>query len=203
VEKVITYIDGFNLYFGLKSKGWKKFYWLNIYILCKNLLKPHQKLIKVKYFTSRISEPPEKRKRQTTYIEALETLPNFEIFYGKYQSNKWVCNSCGAETIRRNEKMTDVNIAVELMKDAFYDNFDSALLISADSDLKAPIVAIKEMFPGKRIVVVFPPERKSYELSKIADAYFHISRSKLAKSLFPEEVKKEDGYILKCPDKWK
>lgn len=25
--RVIAYIDGFNLYFGLKSKGWKRYYW--------------------------------------------------------------------------------------------------------------------------------------------------------------------------------
>ena len=29
-ERVIVYIDGFNLYFGLRSKGWKKYYWLNL-----------------------------------------------------------------------------------------------------------------------------------------------------------------------------
>ena len=27
-ERVIAYIDGFNLYFGLKAKGWRQFYWL-------------------------------------------------------------------------------------------------------------------------------------------------------------------------------
>lgn len=27
-RRVITYIDGFNLYFGLKSKGWKRYYWI-------------------------------------------------------------------------------------------------------------------------------------------------------------------------------
>ena len=29
-QRVITYIDGFNLYFGLKSAGWNRFYWLNL-----------------------------------------------------------------------------------------------------------------------------------------------------------------------------
>ena len=30
VERVIAYIDGFNLYFGLKSKGWKRYYWRDL-----------------------------------------------------------------------------------------------------------------------------------------------------------------------------
>lgn len=36
--------------------------------------------------------------------------------------------------------MTDVNIAVEMMRDAFQDRFDAALLISADSDLVASLI---------------------------------------------------------------
>jgi hypothetical protein len=42
MERVITYIDGFNLYFGLKSNGWDRFLWLNLRALSQNLLKPHQ-----------------------------------------------------------------------------------------------------------------------------------------------------------------
>src|SRR5438045_3779105 len=39
--------------------------------------------------------------------------------------------------------MTDVNVAVELLKDAFQDAFDVAILISADSDLIAPLAAVR------------------------------------------------------------
>ena len=30
MDRVIVYVDGFNLYYGLRSKGWKRFYWLDI-----------------------------------------------------------------------------------------------------------------------------------------------------------------------------
>ena len=30
MERVNAYIDGFNLYFGLKSKGWRRYYWLDL-----------------------------------------------------------------------------------------------------------------------------------------------------------------------------
>jgi hypothetical protein len=29
-QRVIAYIDGFNLYYGLKDKGWRRYYWLNL-----------------------------------------------------------------------------------------------------------------------------------------------------------------------------
>ena len=36
VERVIAYVDGFNLYFGLKSKGWQRYYWLDVPALVGN-----------------------------------------------------------------------------------------------------------------------------------------------------------------------
>lgn len=201
-QRVIIYIDGFNLYFGLREKRWKNFYWLNILKLSEKILNSAQRLIAVKYFTSRISFPPDKVKRQGTFIEALETLPTVKIYYGNYQSNKSICKKCGYSSMIPSEKMTDVNIAVEMLSDAYEDNFDSAILISADSDLIAPINTIHRLFENKRIVVAFPPARFSFALKEAASASFTIGRKKLADSLFPDEVSKADGYILTRPARW-
>jgi len=54
MSRVVAYVDGFNLYFGLRSKGWKKHYWLDLCALATTLLKPGQTLTGVHYFTSRI-----------------------------------------------------------------------------------------------------------------------------------------------------
>lgn len=203
MERVIAYIDGFNLYFGLKSKGWRRYYWLNQKLLIQNLLNKNQKLIITKYFTSRISAPPSKAKRQSDYIEALETLSEFQIFYGHYLSDFVECKRCGNMIYKPNEKMTDVNIAVELLKDAFNNAFDTAILVSADSDLLSPIKTIKELFPEKRIISVFPPDRYSFELTKVSSGYFTIGRKKIAMSQFTDEITKSDGFILRRPDHWK
>ena len=40
--RVMTYIDGFNLFFGLKSKGWRRYYWYDPRLLSEHLLKPGQ-----------------------------------------------------------------------------------------------------------------------------------------------------------------
>lgn len=202
MEKVIVYIDGFNLYFGLKSKGWQRYFWLNLVSLSENILKTDQELVVVKYFTSRVSSPPSKSQRQGKFIEALETLDNLKIYYGKYQPNAVECDRCHRIMSKPNEKMTDVNIAVEMLTDAFQNNFDSAVLISGDSDLSAPIRTIRKIFPNKRVICAFPPERFSFELSKIVHAYFTIGRKKFAESLFPDKVTKNNGFILEVPGKW-
>lgn len=39
--------------------------------------------------------------------------------------------------------MTDVNIAIQLLGDAFDDKFDVALVISGDSDLTTPVRRVR------------------------------------------------------------
>ena len=202
-ERVVAYIDGFNLYFGLKSAGWKRYYWLNLQLLAKNLLKPGQDLVFTKYFTSRVSYPAEKERRQSTFLEALETLNDFRIYYGHYQSDPQRCRKCGHKVWIPNEKMTDVNIAVEMLSDAYQNLFDVALVISADSDLSPPLLAIKELFPEKRVVIAFPPQRHSAQLQRLAHGFIQIGRASIARSAFPAKVPKADGFILRRPTEWK
>ena len=87
MDRVIAYIDGFNLYFGLKSKGWRRYYWLNPRALVMNLVKPGQRLVSTKYFTARITSPandPGKQRRQNAILEAIGTLPDTRIVCGHY-----------------------------------------------------------------------------------------------------------------------
>ena len=201
-ERTIAYIDGYNLYFGLKSKGWKRYYWLDLQKLAQNLLKPRQVLCCTNYFTARVSGPPNQVKRQATYIEALETLNDFNIFYGNFQSNTKTCKKCGDIQFVPSEKMTDVNIAVEMLTDAFENKYDTAILISADSDLVGMIKSISRLFPTKKIIVAFPPDRFSFQLKSVATGSFTIGRKTLANSVFPANVTKASGFVLTKPAKW-
>jgi uncharacterized LabA/DUF88 family protein len=202
MERVIAYIDGFNLYFGLRSKGWKRFYWLNIQKVAQNLLKPGQGLVATKYFTAKVKSPPDKQRRQVRYLEALATLSDFHIYYGHYLADKITCRKCGHTYTTHHEKMTDVNIATELLTDAFQDSFDVALIISADGDLVGPVKRVKQLFSKKRVIVVFPPKRHSVALKNVSDACLHLGHAVLARSLFPDQVVKADGFVLQRPSKW-
>lgn len=204
-DRVTAYIDGFNLYFGLKSKGWRRFYWLDMRALSHSLLKPNQRLETVKYFTSRVSASPadpDQARRQNTYLEALSTLSDTSIFFGHYLAKPIRCHSCGAQWTKHDEKMTDVNIATELLVDAFQDRFDTALLVSADSDLAGPIMKMRSLFPAKRVVVVFPPDRVSERLRREANHSFTLGRSNIAQSQLPDPVLKPDGFPLRRPSTW-
>lgn len=86
-QKAIFYIDGFNLYFGLRGKNWKKHYWLDLVNFCQKFLKPHQELIEVKYFTA-IQKSKGKQDRQDLFLPANELNEKFHLFLGKYLPKK-------------------------------------------------------------------------------------------------------------------
>ncbi len=203
MKRVIAYIDGFNLYFGLRAKGWKHLYWINLYRLCERLSRHDQQIVIVKYFTARVSTPEDKRLRQNAFLEALETQKKVEIFLGKYLVHSRTCLRCGWADKVPSEKMTDVNIAVEMVSDALQNSFDTALLISADSDLVGAVMKIRKFCPEKRIVLAFPPERHSRELQKAAHASFTIGHGVLKSSQFPDEIVKPDGFTLHRPENWR
>ena len=159
----------------------------------------------VRYFTARVEhEPgdPGKQARQNTYLEALATLPAMHIHYGYFQAKPQRCHNCGAAWRAYEEKMTDVNIAVELLGDAQDDAFDSAVLVSGDGDLAGPILAVRKRYPAKRVRVAFPPSRSSVGLSNAAAAYFTIGRDVLRDSQLPAQVTRADGFVLARPPSW-
>jgi uncharacterized LabA/DUF88 family protein len=206
MQRVIAYIDGFNLYFGLKHKNWKKYYWLDLPALAHSLLKPGQQLLATHYFTARIrlrGNNHADMQRQTTYLEALAAQDSLPLHYGHYLQKKRQCRNCGAQWTDYEEKMTDVNIATQMLADAFDDRFDTALLVSADSDLTTPVQQVRQRFPAKRIVVVLPPGRQSVELTRAASGFFHIGEDKLRQSQLPTHVQRADGFMLQRPAHWK
>ena len=205
MNRVVGYIDGFNLFFGLRDSGLRRYYWLNPELLIQNLMKPWQTLAGVRYFSARISPSPgdpDKHLRQQTYLEAVETLAGVEAIYGQYLSKSRQCRACGAQWQQAEEKMTDVNIAVRLLADAMDDAFDTAMIVSADSDLVPPVEALRARFPAKRIIIASPPKRHSVRLAAAANSSFTIGRKKLQDSQLPDTITKPDGFVLARPASW-
>ncbi len=204
-NRVISYIDGFNLYYGLKSKGWKKFYWLDVVSLSKTLLKSQQTLEHCHYFTARISNSGNNNRsarRQAIWLDALDTLDDQTSHFGHYLKKPQQCRRCGSRWVINEEKMTDVNIATQLLIDAYEDKFDIALVVSGDSDLSTPIKEILHRFPSKKIIVVFPPKRHSHHLEKMATNSFVLGAAKLRQNQLPETITTQTGHKLKRPPQW-
>ena len=201
MERVIVYVDGFNMYFGLLEANLEYSKWLDLKSLVKGFMKPNQELVAIKYFTSRVNNNPYKMQKQNTYLEALETT-GIELFFGRYQLNQIDCHRCGHIWPNYNEKMTDVQIATHLIMDAYKDNYDMAMLISGDSDLVPPIRAIHDNFSKKRVFVLFPPKRHNQSVALVSKGSMTLGKKKIKDHQFPHEIAKKDGFILRKPPEW-
>jgi uncharacterized LabA/DUF88 family protein len=201
-RRIAVYVDGFNLYFGLKDAGWKRHYWLDIWQLAENLVRGGR-LCLVKYFTAHVKGNPPKQQRQQVFLQALAAhRPRLQIICGHYLLKQWQCRKCGNISQMAEEKKTDVNIATNLLGDAYEDLFDAAIVVSADSDLVPPIEMIRSLWPEKRVVVGFPPKRASKELRKVAHNTFYINEAAIRVSHLPNPVVKADGGQLSKPVGW-
>jgi uncharacterized LabA/DUF88 family protein len=203
MDRVVAYIDGFNLYFGLKVDHGRKYLWLDLQALVESLLLPDQELRGVWYFTARVRDDPDGATRQSTYVDALASYcRKVACVEGRFQEKNRSCGSCGARWVGYEEKETDVNIAAALIEDAVDDIYDTALLISGDTDLRPAIASVKRLRPGKFIVAAFPPRRYSARLAQVVDAYIRIGPDKIRNAQLPPKVVTASGVILERPGYW-
>ena len=194
------------MYHGLIDENWRKYLWLDVSAFAENLLKvvgPDHSLSRIAYFTTRIGQPPERVRRQSTYLDAIRTIPSIDVIEGRYEETPIQCNQCGRTWQRSEEKTTDIAIATEMLMDGMLNRCDSIILVSGDSD-QCP--AIEALLTNRKIDVriAFPPKRKSKHLVSIVGKRnsFKIPEWVFAKSQLPEIVVGENDVPLGRPQTW-
>jgi uncharacterized LabA/DUF88 family protein len=100
------------------------------------------------------------------------------------------------------EKRTDVNIAVYLLKLAIQDIFDTAIIITGDTDLIPAMDATMNLFPTKRIGIIFPPNRATESLKNSSSFWTKIKEKHLYRCLFPQNIRVSDSESISCPKDW-
>lgn len=202
--KTYVYIDGFNFYYGcIRNSPYR---WLDLFKFAQSML-PKNDVVRVKYFTAIVkssTKDPTKVVRQQTYLRALSTIPQIEIFLGSFQSHPVkrpkADGSGTVEVIDMKEKGSDVNLATELLVDGFTDLYDVAAVVSNDSDLVAPIRAVRTKL-GKAVGIINPHQRQSVELRISASFIKEVRTWALAQSLLPSVLHDANGEIHR-PDGW-
>lgn len=208
--RTIVYVDGFNLYFrAVRGTPYK---WLNLLPLFQNALRPENDIIKIRYFTAMVSgrSDPEMPARQQTYLRALATIPQVEIHKGKFLvSQKWAAlhnpppnlfrpNPVVVRVVKTEEKGSDVNLATWLVRDAFKDEFDVAVVVSNDTDLVEPIRIVREEV-GKPVGIICPGEQPARSLATVAAFCRFLGRTRLAAAQFPDVI---PGTTIRKPSAW-
>ena len=206
-NRSIIYIDGFNLYYGsVKNTPWK---WLDMEKYFSLLLQ-HDDIQIIKYFTAKIHGPH--KANQEDYIKALSTLNKVQIIFGlfKYKKIKCMVRNCTHQGSRvfdmPEEKRTDVNIAINIVKDAVDDKCDRLIVVSGDSDLVPAVKAVKLITPNKKVIVYIPANNRvrgaARELRKSSDSHKTLPYNLLSKAQFPDQLINSEGEIIQKPISW-
>jgi uncharacterized LabA/DUF88 family protein len=150
-----------------------------------------------------VRDQPDSEQRQRVYLEALAAHSTLvEIVEGRFQARTVTCHTCGAQRRSYEEKESDVNLAVAMVRDAVLDRFDTALLLSADADLGPAVREVHGLATGKRVIAAFPPKRRSDALRRLADGAFTIGDAKIRQAQLPGKVICATGAALERPAYW-
>lgn len=202
--RVVAYVDGFNLYHGMHQRFKRAYHWLDLEALARRLLRGTDQLEATCYFTARIRGREPARLRQVRYLEAIAAhCRSLEVVEGRFQQKTVTCFSCRGQWATHEEKESDVNMAIAIVEDAARDRYDTALIISADSDLCPAVRAVRRLRPGTHVIAAFPPRRHSDELRRIANRTVHVDRALLSRSQLPDEVVTPTGIKLSRPAYWR
>jgi uncharacterized LabA/DUF88 family protein len=217
MARFMFFIDGFNLFHSLDNTDlyanktfFRKYKWLNLKALCHSLLKKDQQINRIKYYTTIATwKSQESQAKHRNYIKALESTGLIDVSYGLFRNktkkcyhyNEIYCSLCNCKGNIPNiqEKRIDVQIAVDIIENATLNKYDTAIILSGDSDYIPAIKYIKRYCPKKQIGVAIPPGRKAQELKENADFSMNIKEHHLKTCQFNNTVQLQDGTAISSP----
>lgn len=214
--RTIVYIDAFNLYYGACRAPGRR--WLDPSALAARLL-PNDEIVGIGYFTANIKKDhsdPDAQDHQRLYHRALRTIPNLEIFLGRYISKQIrgdlvepIPGHAPRQVVKTyEEKGTDVNLATRLLVDGFNGRFESAAIISNDGDLKMPIRIVREEL-NLPVTVVNPVLHSKHRSAALSPdplppnaSFIRLSAHDVKECQFPDQLISPKGAKLVKPAAW-
>lgn len=196
--RTIVYVDGFNLFYGSLKGGPYK--WLDLCTLFAIALPTGHQLVKVKYFTARVTPLPGDKDapiRQDIYLRALRAHcgPRLDIIEGHFLTKAFRAPLTSrptkiVEVLRSEEKGSDVNLAVQLVHDAWRGVFDCAAVVSNDGDLARALKIVKQEL--KRRILLYTPGAPARKPLAILRQWSHkqldLLPADLARSQLPDPI---------------
>lgn len=164
VERVIIFIDGSNHYHivkGILSGGSLRFNFEKF----ANFLVGNRKLIAVYYYNSPLDRKKDKKAyiRQQRFFDKLQRIPNFKLVLCRMQKTK-----IDGKVIYQ-VKEDDIHLAVDMVKFAYKDVYDTAILVSSDGDFAPAVLAVKET--DKKVENIGFEIKFSYHLKQKCDKF--------------------------------
>ena len=195
------------------------FKWLDVFALFQNnVLGDDIEVTQVRYYTAfskgSSSDDPTSPHRQRRYLHALKAYrgDRIEIIYGFIARTtpylRLVNMPQGGSIVTKarvyqfTEKQTDVNLAADLISDAWRNNYKRAVVCSNDSDLVGALTAVQRDHPDVVLGLVSPARdvcHISRDLKERAAWCKTFDATHLARAQLPERI---PGTHLSRPPQW-
>lgn len=176
--KVCVFIDGSNFYKSCARNLGRTD--VNLTAFASTLVGPTRSLVRTYYYT--VVLPPDADpaaiKGQQGFLNALKKMPYLEPRFGKLVKREDECQSCHAKHERWQEKGVDMRIGVDMLSLASKNNYDVAVLVSGDGDLREAVQAVKEL--GKHVEVATFKIGRSDELVQVADVCTELTAAEMS-----------------------
>lgn len=195
---VNVYVDGFNLYHAIADLDVPALKWLDLIKLGRGLLRPGECLGQVHLFTAIVSWDAGKAQRHRAYLAAQEAV-GVLVSLSSFRKQARYCFEQDRTCKFREEKQTDVAIAVTLIRDGLAGRFDRAILVTADTDQIPTVRAFREDCPDRTLSLLLPPGRghDSRALTGLFDARerTQLTAGRLRRCLLPRTVRDPSGRV--------
>jgi len=171
-ERVSIFIDGSNLYNNLKEYSIK----VNFEEIIKKL-ENKRKVMNIFYYTALLDKAYnlEKYEKHKKFLEKIKQIPNFNIILCNLRKTILKDGS-----IRFDIKGDDVYLTTDLIKGAYENLYDVAIIVSGDEDF-IPAIKLVQVI-GKKVINAFFPKSSSYLLRKACNGSINLKKALLEKS---------------------
>ena len=201
-NKVNFYIDGFNIYHAIKKMKNNKLKWINYRLLCEAILNTNDEINEILYFSAYAFWRKDGQIRHDIFIRALKSQ-NINVILGNFKEKSKYIKKFNYTYKYHEEKESDVNIGIHLVRDACQKNCDKAIILSGDSDFVPAIKMAKKENNNLKIGVVIPANVQASSLKNVSDFSIKLSKFNLNNFLFPKIILLPNGKQIICPKEWK
>lgn len=175
VERVMIFIDGSNLYHITKNLlPDKKPNDLDFKKFIQEIL-GKRKLVRVYYYNCPldVSRDYDAYVKQQKFFEKIKKIENFNLILCRMQKVK-----IDGKIIYQ-VKEDDIHLAVDMVKLAHNDAYDTAVLVSSDGDFVPAIKAVQEK--GKEVENIGFESKFSYYLEQVSDKFRKFKKKEVEK----------------------
>lgn len=193
-ERIMIFIDGSNHYHIIKSLFPNKTMRLFNFKKFIESLSKDRILVRAYYYTAPLDwkKDEEAYKKQQQFFEKLQAIPHFELVLCRMQKVK-----IDGKIIYQ-VKEDDIHLAVDMVKLAYNNAYDTAILVSSDGDFVPAIDVVKER--GKKVENVGFENKFSYHLKQRCDNCRILKKSDV-ESFFDKVENKKLKHNLKNGEK--